>query len=110
MRDTSRHPRQSESEARREQLALESRRYYIEKESRERKLLRQRPAHVTLRSLITELQRQAMAGVMPSPAVYDLVRPAHWPTAEQVCEQTEMSWSDLAAKCGLRPNRISTAN
>lgn len=64
------------------------------------------PPVVTAHQIITELQRQAMGGVAPRMAVYDLARPAHYPTAARICEQYGRTWADVAREAELRPTRV----
>lgn len=116
---TNRHPRADESVARRAQLE----RLKVERRARREAAPPRRgrrregsgasfaplptsePAGVTLPQLTAELQRLAMGGVMPSPAVFDQARPAVWPTAEQFCAQFGATWTQLAREAGLRLGR-----
>jgi hypothetical protein len=56
------------------------------------------------RELIAELQRQAMAGVMPSAEAFDDNRPAGWSKAHAQMARLDRRWSELAEMAGLRPN------
>lgn len=60
--------------------------------------------------LLAEIQRVAMGGVMPSPAVFDHARPATWPTADELCGQLGTSWSALAAEAGLKVLNFGRGN
>lgn len=54
--------------------------------------------------LIRELKRQAMAGVMPTGAAFDLAKPTNWASASAQAKRFNMSWTELALDAGLKPN------
>lgn len=56
------------------------------------------------RELIKELQRQAMAGVMPSVESFNASRPAGWSKAMAHMVRLDRTWHDLATLAGLKPN------
>lgn len=63
----------------------------------------QRTMQPDLAQLVAEVQRQAMAGVMPSQAQFDDAKPATWPLVSGLCQRLGVSWDDLRLKAGLKP-------
>lgn len=55
--------------------------------------------------LIAEVKRQAMGGVMPTMAVFDMARPASWATAQAHLIRLGLTWTDLAQEAGLTLKR-----
>lgn len=70
---------------------------------------RQHTRPPTADEVVAEVKRQSMGGVMPTPAAFDLARPAMWPTAGEFMAHHELSWSELAGLAGLRSNRVAEA-
>lgn len=56
----------------------------------------------TLQELIAEVQRQAMGGVMPTIAAFDMARPGNWATAAAHLTRFNLTWIDLAKEAGLK--------
>lgn len=59
---------------------------------------------VNYEQMLTELQRQAMAGVMPSQADFNYSKPAVWPVASSLCARFGASWDELRQAAGLKVN------
>ena len=59
----------------------------------------------TLKELVAELQRQAMAGVMPTIAQFDRAKPANWGSAGAQCQRHNMSWTQLAEEAELKARK-----
>lgn len=59
----------------------------------------------TLEEVIAEVQRQSMAGVMPTMAQFDTAKPASWATAQAHLLRLNLSWPGLAELAELKPNR-----
>lgn len=66
---------------------------------------RTRAKDVTRDELITELQRQAMAGTMPTQPAFDLAKPATWPMSQMLLKTLDTTWAELAEAAGLRQKR-----
>lgn len=106
----SRHPTKETSEARRAQLGRLKEKRRIERNARGP--TRHAGSYVAIGQaeasepsyvqVLTEIQRIAMGGVMPSEAVFDLARPATWPTANESCVLWGLSWEQLAEEAGLK--------
>ncbi|MCC6457842.1 MAG: hypothetical protein IT328_22995 [Caldilineaceae bacterium] len=63
-------------------------------------------AHLpTLDELVAEVKRQAMGGVMPTMAAFDMARPATWATAQAHLVRLNLTWSDLAKEADLTLKR-----
>lgn len=63
-------------------------------------------AHLpTFDELVAEVKRQAMGGVMPTMAAFDMARPAVWATAQAHLVRLNLTWSDLAQEAGLTLKR-----
>lgn len=92
------------TDARRIQLEARQAAARREKEKRERERDKLAAPPPSRDEMVAELQRQAMAGVMPSQAQFNLAKPATWATATAHCLRLEMSWEDLAKAAGLKPN------
>lgn len=59
----------------------------------------------SLSEFVAFLQRISKAGVMPSMAQFDSLRPAGWATAAAHTKRLELAWSELAQTAGLESRR-----
>lgn len=59
----------------------------------------------SLSEFVAFLQRISKAGIMPSMAQFDSLRPAGWSTAGAHTKRLELAWSELAQTAGLESRR-----
>lgn len=99
-----------QTSARREQLERLKDQRRAARQGGSRRLARaeRAPATPTYMQLLAEIRRIAMAGVMPTPARFDLAKPATWAVAGEQCARFGLSWEQLAGEAGLAIKRAQT--
>lgn len=62
----------------------------------------------TRQEFVAEVRRQAMGGTVPPIKAFDAARPKTWATAWAHLQRLKMSWSEVVAEAGLKPNPLES--